>query len=271
MFGLGVWSVEFQNIIFEKKGNTAFITMNRPDNFNSLNPDLTIEITSAVDLCCSDGEVRVIVLTGSGKAFCSGGDIKFFSSAPPGRPDKPFEEILPLLNRLILSIRQAPQPVLAAVNGVAAGAGVPLALSCDLRIASDRAKFKLAYTSLGLPPDGGSTLLLALAAGFSRACEMVFLDPVYDARQALEAGLVHRVVEAEKFEGAVRELAGQLAAGPAKALAIAKAELNQAFLSLLEKQLEAERKGVLEASLTEDYREGLMAFLEKRSPVFKGR
>lgn len=263
--------MDFQNIILDVQGSTAFITMNRPENFNSLNPDLVKELTGAVDLCSKDSEVRVIVLTGSGKAFCSGGDIKFFSSAPPGKPDAPFEEILPLLNRLILGIRQAPKPVLAAVNGVAAGAGVPLALSCDLRIASDRAKFKLAYTSLGLPPDGGSTLLLGLAAGFGRACEMVFLDPVYDARQALEAGLVHRVVEAEKFEAGVREYAGQLAAGPSKALAIAKSELNRAFLSLLEEQLEVERRGVLEACLTEDFKEGLTAFLEKRSPVFKGR
>ncbi len=263
--------MDFKNIIFGREGNIATIAMNRPENFNALNPALVKEVIKALEICWQDAEIRGVVLTGAGKAFCSGGDIGYFRSGPEGAPDEPFKEVLELLNRLILSIRQVPKPVIAAVNGVAAGAGVPLALSCDLRIASDRAKFKLAYTSLGLPPDGGSALLLGLTAGFSRACEMVFLDPVYDARQALDAGLVHRVVEAEKFEGAVRELAGQLAAGPTKALAIAKAGLNQAFLGLLERQLEIERRGVLEASLTEDYREGLAAFLEKRLPVFKGR
>jgi len=263
--------MDFQSIIFNKEEAVATITLNRPENFNALNPALTKEVVKALEMCRRDEKIRAIVLTGKGKAFCSGGDIGYFRQAPKDRPDEPFKEVLELLHRLILDIRQIPKPVIAAINGAAAGAGIPLALSCDLRIASTQAKFKLAYTSLGLSPDGGSTLFLGLVAGFSRACEMVFLDPLYDAQQALSAGLVHQVVEAEKFEEATRKLAKRLAAGATRSMAIAKASLNQAFLDLLERQLEIERRGVLEASLTEDYQEGLAAFLEKRPPVFKGR
>lgn len=160
-----------------------------------------------------------------------------------------------------------PKPVLAVINGAVSGAGMSLAFACDLRLCSSQARFKQAYTSLGLAPDVGWCLWVGLLAGFSKAAEMVFLDPVYSADQALAMGLVHRVVEPEKLEEATRAWTEQLAAGATYSFACAKADLNHAFLTLLERQLEVERKGVLEASTTSDYQEGLKAFRAKRNPT----
>lgn len=262
--------MNFKEIIFIKEGPVATIKLNRPDNFNALNLSITNDIVNALNVCNKDREIRAVVITGNGKSFCSGGDIKFFGKYTGTEPDKPIRELLDPLHRLILEIRQMPKPVLAAVNGAVGGAGMSLALSCDLRITSTRAKFKLAYTSLGLAPDGGCTLFLGLAAGFAKTCEMVFLDPVYDAEQALAMGLVHKIAEPDKFAEAVRQLTEQLAAGATRSFAAGKANINHAFLSLLERQLEVERQNVLASSLTADYQEGLEAFLTKRKAIFKG-
>lgn len=262
--------MDFGSITFEREGPMATITLNRPDFFNALNLDITDEINKALEICRKDSEIRVVIMTGSGNSFCAGGDIKFFEKYARTEPDEPIRQLLDPLHRAIFSIRQMPKPVLAAINGSVGGAGMSLALACDLRLASARAKFKLAYTSLGLAPDGGCTLLLGLLAGFAKTCEMVFLDPVYDAAQALAMGLVHKVAEPEEFAAATRQWADQLAAGATQSFAIGKYNLNQAFLTLLERQLEIERQGVLQASLTQDYQEGLEAFLTKRKAAFKG-
>lgn len=262
--------MNFDSITFEREGPIATVVLNRPDFFNALNLDITNDIIKALEICRKDREIRVVVMTGNGKSFCSGGDIKYFEEYARTEPDEPIRQLLDPLHRMIFSIRQMPKPVLAAINGAVGGAGMSLALACDLRIASVRAKFKLAYTSLGLAPDGGCTLFLGLLLGFSKTCEMVFLDPVYDAEQALAMGLVHKIVEPEKFTEATRQWAEQLAAGATRSFAIGKNNLNQAFLTLLERQLEVERQGVLEASLTSDYQEGLEAFLTKRRAIFKG-
>lgn len=262
--------MSFNDIIFTKEGPIATIILNRPDNYNALNLSITNDIFKALEICGKDREIRVIVITGNGKSFCSGGDIKFFEEYAKTGPDEPIRQLLDPLHRMILDIRQMPKPVLAAINGAVGGAGMSLALSCDLRIASTQARFKLAYTSLGLAPDGGCTLFLGLMVGFAKTCEMVFLDPVYDAEQALSLGLVHKIVEPDKFADATRQWAEQLAAGATRSFAAGKVNLNHAFLTLLERQLEVERRGVLDTSLTSDYQEGLEAFLTKRKAVFKG-
>lgn len=262
--------MSFKEILFCKDGSIATITLNRPAGFNALSLNLSNELCSVLETCRSDREIRVVVLTGSGKAFCSGADIKYLEQFARSDPGEPVRRILEPLHRIILQIRQMPKPVLAVINGSVGGAGMALAMACDLRICSSAAKFKQAYTSLGLAPDAGWSLLVGLQAGFARASEMVFLDPVYDAEQALSMNLVHKVVPPEELEEASRTWAEVLAAGATRSFAIAKENLNQAFLTLLERQLEAERQGVLDASYSDDYQEGLDAFLNKRKPLFRG-
>ncbi len=263
--------MSFKNILFDRDGHVVTIIMNRPDSYNALDPEIAGEIIEALEMCRSEPDVRAVVLTGSGKAFCSGGDIKYFQKYADSDPGEPVRRLLEPLHRIVMDIRRMPKPVLAAINGAVSGAGMSLAFSCDLRIASAGAKFKQAYTSLGLAPDVGWSLWTGLLAGFSKASEMIFLDPVYDAEQALAMGLVHRVVAPGELMEAAGRWAVQLASGATRSFAIAKADLNHAFLTLLERQLEVERQGVLSASLTEDYQEGLEAFTAKRKSVFKGR
>ena len=260
----------FKEILFSREGSVATITLNNPERFNALGPIISSELLSVLGVCREDRGIRVVVLTGSGKAFCSGGDISYFEQFASSDPTEPVRRLLDPLHRIVLEIRQMQKPVLAVINGAVSGAGMSLALACDLRLCSSQARFKQAYTSLGLAPDVGWSLWVGLLAGFSKAAEMVFLDPVYNAEQALAMGLVHRVVGPEKLAEATLELAVQLAAGATRSFAIAKADLNHAFLSLLEHQLEVERKGVLDASLTSDYQEGLKAFRAKRKPDYKG-
>ncbi len=262
--------MSFKDILFCKDGSIATITLNRPASFNALDLSMSNEICTALEACRPDREIRVVILTGSGKVFCSGGDIKYFEQFARTDPGEPVRRVLGPLNRIILQIRQMPKPVLAVINGAVGGAGMSLALACDLRLCSSQARFKQAYTSLGLAPDAGWSLWAGLLAGFARANEMVFLDQVYDADQALAMNLVHKVVAPEELEEAARLWAEKLAAGATRSYAIAKENLNQAMLSLLERQLEIERQGVLDAAQTDDYQEGLEAFLKKRKPVFKG-
>jgi len=262
--------MSFKDIIFCKDGPVATITLNRPASFNALDLNIANELCAALETCRADQEIRVVVLTGSGKVFCSGGDIKYFEQFARTDPAEPVRCVLEPLHRIILSIRQMPKPVLAVINGSVGGAGMSLALACDLRLCSNKAKFKQAYTSLGLAPDAGWSLWVGLLAGFARASEMIFLDPVYDAEQALAMNLVHRVVAPEEIEEATLSWAEKLAAGATLSFAIAKANLNEALLPLLERQLETERQGVLNASQSGDYQEGLAAFLTKREPKFKG-
>ncbi|MDD4767363.1 MAG: enoyl-CoA hydratase-related protein [Desulfotomaculaceae bacterium] len=262
--------MSFKDILFCKDGAIATITLNRPASFNALDLNISNEICTALETCRSDRGIRVVILTGSGKVFCSGGDIKYFEQFARTDPGEPVRRVLEPLHRIILQVRQMPKPVLAVINGSVGGAGMSLALACDLRLCSSQAKFKQAYTSLGLAPDAGWSLWAGLLAGFARAGEMVFLDPVYDAEQALAINLVHKVVAPEELEEAARIWAKKLAAGATRSFAIAKENLNQALLALLERQLEVERQGVLNAAHTDDYQEGLEAFLQKRKPLFKG-
>jgi len=172
---------------------------------------------------------------------------------------------------IILALRQMPKPVVAVVNGPVGGGGFSLAAACDIRIAARSAIFRQAYTSVSLVPDGAWTLVVPMLIGFGKAMELVLLDPILSAQEALEWGLVHRVVDDAELWKAADEIVGRLAAGPTRAFAIAKENLNNAMLGLLYRQLELERSGMIAAAKSDDYREGLSAFFGKRPAVFKGK
>jgi len=263
--------VELEYLSFEREKSVGWITLNRPERFNALDVAMSEELLKALEYCTKDREIRAVALTGAGKAFCSGGDVKYFSEYLEVDPGEPFRQVTKLLNRIIIELRLLPKPVLAVVNGVAGGAGMSLALACDLRIAATTAVFKQAYTSIGLVPDGAWNLWVSLFAGVGRASEMIFLDPVLCGKKAYELGLVNKVVEPEQLLTAAREWAEKLASGPTLAFARAKAELNHAVLGLLESQLEVERQGIMAAAQTEDYKRGLTAFLAKKTPQFTGK
>ena len=246
----------------------AYITLNRPNNMNSLNLDLGNQLSAALTKCF-DPAIRVVVITGEGKAFCAGGDLGYMQSAPTF--SQALDELTIGLNRAVTDIRLLPKPVIAAVNGVAAGAGMSIALACDLRIASDKAKFKQAYTTSALVPDGGWTLWVPRILGLAKATELLLWDEIIPADKALEFGLVNKVVAADELQATVDAEAKRLTGFPTKAFAEAKALLNSSMLHGFETQLEQERQGMIRAGATEDVAEGVSAFFAKRSPNFVGR
>ncbi|MFB3926664.1 MAG: enoyl-CoA hydratase/isomerase family protein [Syntrophales bacterium] len=263
--------MEYENLILKKEEGVATIRLNRPKSFNSFNFDLGSDLEKSLEDCGKDPAVKAVILTGEGKAFCAGGDIAYFKKYFDSDPSEPFRQIIKKLNIAIITIRRMPKPVIAAVNGAAGGAGFSLAAACDLRICAASAIFRQAYTSIGMVGDGGWTLFIPLLIGFGRAMELMLLDQVIDARQALEWGLVNRVVDDAMLESTANEIALKLSRGPAKAFAIAKENLNHAMMGLLERQLELERAAMVKAAGTSDYIEGVNAFLEKRAARFTGK
>jgi 2-(1,2-epoxy-1,2-dihydrophenyl)acetyl-CoA isomerase len=263
--------MQFQNILFEKAAQTATITLNRPAAYNALNEELFKDLARALELCADDEDTRAVVLTGAGKAFCSGGDIAAFREEIDTNPSDPLRQLIKILNICILGLRALPKPVIAAVNGAVGGGGMSLMAACDLRICSASVRFRQAYTNLGLTPDGGWALTVGRLIGFNKAQELIFLDPVFNAEQALAWGLVNQVVADGDLSRIVMETAMKLAKGPTQSFAIAKENMNYAMLDQLERQLERERSGMVRAAKTADYKEGMRAFFEKRPPVFSGR
>lgn len=260
----------YQYILVEKEEGIATITLNRPEKFNALNVPMVSELEQSIGECAVDPETRVVIITGSGNAFCPGGDIEEFDRNPARAPHVCYE-ITKHLNRIIIELRRMPQPVIASINGGIGGAGISIAAACDIRIASSEARFRQGYTGVGLVPDGAWTLTIPLLIGWGRACELIFLNPLFGADKALEWGLVDRVVYPEELPQATMDLARQLARGPAQAFAIVKRNLNRALLIELESLLEEDRRGLVAAAQTDDAKEGFRAFLEKRKPVFKDR
>jgi 2-(1,2-epoxy-1,2-dihydrophenyl)acetyl-CoA isomerase len=258
--------MQFVNLIFQVSDRIATIKFNRPESFNALNLELFSEFNKAMEICADENDVRVVVVTGEGKAFCAGGDVSTFTKSPDT-----LSQLTKLLNFTITGIRHIPKPVLAMINGTTAGVGVSIAAACDLRICAASAKFKQAYTSLGLIPDGAWTLLVPLLIGFNKTAELIYLNPVFDAAEALKMGLVNKVFADNDLGKETRNIARQLASGPALSYSIIKENLNNALLGLLEKQLELERRGIIGLGKTADAREGIAAFLEKRKPDFQGK
>ena len=248
--------------------NVRTLTLNRPDDLNAIDERVTGELQDAFKAAARDKSVRCLVLTGAGRAFCAGQDLK----AVQGR-DGAFdfaEALRRRYNPVVAAIRSIEVPVIASINGVAAGAGWSLALACDLRIASSKAKFVSAFGKIGLVPDSGMTLTLPRLVGLARALEIAWMGDPIPAETALEWGLVNKVVEPENLAEATRQWATTLAAGPTKGFGLTKRAMNQAWNHTVDEQLdyEAQLQGI--AGRTHDYTEGVRAFIEKRAAEFKG-
>ncbi|MCG0239888.1 MAG: enoyl-CoA hydratase-related protein [Firmicutes bacterium] len=257
--------MNWETVRYETGGGVAVITLSRPETYNAFNQQMHRELAEALRQAERDPGVRAVVITGAGKAFCSGQDL---AEVPP---DLEFSDLVRrYYNPLFLQIQRLEKPVLAAVNGVAAGAGMSLALACDLRIAHEEAVFTSAFARVGLVPDTGLSYLLPRLVGLGRAMELCLLADRIDARQALELGLVNRVAPAGEFEAAWREWAERLARGP-RSLGYTKRLLYHSLRATVEEQLEYEAWLQGLAGATEDAREGSRAFREKRPPEFRGQ
>lgn len=255
------------SIIFEKSESIATITLNRPEKYNSGTKELTHAFQSALDDCAADLNIRAIVVTGKGKAFCAGQDLG--EVVDPNGP--PLEEIVNMhYNPIIRKIRSCPKPIIAAVNGVAAGAGANIALACDIVVAAESASFIQAFSKIGLIPDSGGTFTLPRLIGFARASAFMMLGEKVSARDAADMGMIYKCVADEEFQESISKLSHKLANMPTKGLAYTKHLLNQSMTNDLDKQLALEHEYQNKAGQTFDYKEGVDAFLEKRKPNFKG-
>jgi len=246
------------------------ITLNRPEVLNALDFAMAGGLVRAVQRCMEDSDVRAVILTGAGRGFCAGGDMKaaWEHIQAGGDPRHFFRDLTVRLHRVISDMRLMEKPIVAAINGAAGGAGMSLAAACDLRLAGANARFRQAYTSIGLVPDGGWTAIVPHLIGPGKAAELLLLDPVLDAQTALAVGLVHEVVPDAQLVERAREVAAGLARGPATAFGGAKALVNGVVLPALEAQLERERQRIISQAATADFREGLSAFVEKRQAKF---
>lgn len=255
------------SILFEIKHNVAYISLNRPDKFNSFNREMALLLQKILDDCATDNNIRAIYLTGNGKAFCAGQDLgELVGENPPG-----FEVILAEhYNPIITRIRTIEKPVVCAVNGVAAGAGANIALACDIVVATASASFIQAFSKIGLIPDSGGTFTLPRLIGFAKASALMMLGDKINATEAEKLGMIYKVFEDETFADESFKIAATLSQLPTKGLAYTKAALNASFNNSLQQQLKKEDELQYKAAHTYDYNEGVKAFIEKRLPVFKG-
>jgi len=256
------------SILIGTEGGVRTIQFNRPEVFNSFNQSMGRAFQAALDEAAADEHVRCVVITGAGKAFCAGQDLKEVTA--PDAPD--FTEIVErTYNESIRRIRAMEKPVIGAVNGVAAGAGANIALACDLTIAKNSASFIQAFSKIGLIPDSGGTWMLPRLIGMQRAAALTFFGDKLPADEAVAMGLIYNAVPDEEFETAVTELANRLAAMPTRGLGLTKRAFNLGWDNELSAHLTLERDLQMEASQTADYAEGVAAFLEKRKPAFTGK
>jgi len=254
-------------IIVEQDGGVMTITLNRPDVLNAVNDQLARELHDALRQASREAAVRALVLTGAGRGFCSGQDLR--GQAAEDRSYR--EHLRATYNPVILLLRTIEKPVIAAVNGVAAGAGMSLALAADLRIASEKASFIEVFARVGLIPDSGSTYLLTRLVGLGKALELCYTADPVDAQEALRLGLVNRVVAHEELLPATMALAARLAAGPTRAYGLTKRAVTHGLHAPLDAALEYEAYLQDVAGHSVDHREGVAAFLEKRTPKYEGR
>lgn len=262
----------YKCLLFDVKDRVATLTLNRPERLNALGDTLREDLHDAILKCGGDPGVGVIVITGAGRGFCSGGDVKSMSDRDQsGQNVTTGEQLGPVRDRCILAMRDCPKPIIAAINGAAAGAGMNLALACDLRIASTAAKFSQAFVKRGLPPDWGGSWFLPRVVGTAKACELIFTGDTIDAAEALRLGIVNAVAAPEALMNEAYALARKIAAGPPVALQLAKRAIYRNLETDLRAGLEFETfaQGVCKA--TEDGKEGVKAFIEKRAPVFRGK
>ncbi|PZR25774.1 MAG: 2-(1,2-epoxy-1,2-dihydrophenyl)acetyl-CoA isomerase [Citrobacter freundii] len=255
------------SILFEIRQHVAVITLNRPDKLNSFNREMALLMQEKLD-ACKDDDVRCVCITGAGKAFSAGQDL-----AEVTDPDGPgMQRILSEhYNPIITQIRALEKPVVAAVNGVAAGAGANIALCCDIVIATASASFIQAFSKIGLIPDSGGTYFLPRLIGWQKASAFMMMGDKIGAADAEKAGMIYKAVPDESFAETIQQTTAYLAAMPTKGLAFTKKVLSLSFTNSLEQQLHTEDEYQQKAAQTEDYKEGVNAFLEKRKPAFKGK
>src|SRR5829696_9142056 len=262
----------FETVDYKFEAGVATIQMNRPEALNALSLQLCTDLASAIDQAIADG-ARAVILTGSGRAFCSGGDLREMQEM--GKREGNIEAFLdaPLkaLHKVISLIRETPIPFIAAVNGVCAGAGTNFALACDIVIAAEIATFNEAFVRIGLSPDCGGTFFLPRAVGEKRAAEMMMTGMTVTAHQAVEMGMANRSVPSEALLAEAETLASQLASGPTGSIGRIKRMLNASFSNGLTEQLALEAECQLESGRSDDFKEGVTAFFEKRPPNFSGK
>jgi 2-(1,2-epoxy-1,2-dihydrophenyl)acetyl-CoA isomerase len=264
--------MDYRCLLYEIQDAVATLTLNRPERLNALGDTLREDLHDAILRAADDPEVRAILITGAGRGFCSGGDVKAMDEAKESKRERPLsDKVAPLRDKVVLAMRDAPQPIIAAVNGPAAGAGMNIALACDIRFASTTARFGETFVKRGLHVDWGGTYFLPRLVGMAKACELIFTGEVIDAEEALALGIVTKVVEPEQLMPAVRELALTIAAGPPIAIRLAKRALYHNQEVNLREALEFETYAQNICTETEDAREGIKAFVEKRPPMFQGR
>lgn len=258
----------FQFLKFDVAAGVATITLNRPDVYNALNDGITFELQDAFKAVAKDDQVRVVVLTGEGKAFCSGQDLK----AGAEQEKRSFMDSLHRrYNPIIRAMRSLPKPILCRLNGVAAGAGCSLALACDMIVASEDATLIEVFVNIGLVPDSGSSYFLPRLTGKAKAFELCSMGTRVKASEALALGLVNKVVPATELDAAIKGYTDYFAAAPTKAIGLIKKMLDKSATSTLDEMLDYEAYSQEIAGSTHDYKEGVNAFLQKRKPEFKGK
>ncbi len=256
------------NVLHEQIGGVLKLSLNRPDKFNSFNRAMALELQEQLDKAASDENVRCVLLTGEGKAFCAGQDLSE-ATDPQGPGIKNI--VVEHYNPIILKLRHLEKPVVCAVNGVAAGAGANIALACDVVVAAQSSSFIQAFSKIGLIPDSGGTFFLPRIIGFQKALALALLGDKVTATDALQMGMIYKMIADENLQTEAMQLAETLANMATKGLGLTKKLFNQGLFNSLEEQLKAEGIEQIKAASTYDYNEGVKAFLEKRKPVFKGK
>jgi 2-(1,2-epoxy-1,2-dihydrophenyl)acetyl-CoA isomerase len=259
------------SVRWDLDGAVATITLNRPDARNALTTEMKTALLAALEQAGSSPQVRAVVLTGAGRGFCTGQDLREHARLLEGEPGQVMDTVREHYNPIVLTIRSMPKPVIAAVNGVAAGAGAGLAFACDLRVAAQGATFLMAFARVGLAADTGASWTMQRLAGIGRAAELLMLAEPVTASRALEFGLVNSVVEDAELPAAASTLAARLAAGPTAAYAGIKAQLDYAAAHGLAETLEQEADIQAGLGQTEDHQAATLAFARKQAPTFQGR
>jgi 2-(1,2-epoxy-1,2-dihydrophenyl)acetyl-CoA isomerase len=257
-------------VLVSQEGSVVTLTLNRPEILNALDEELRAGLVAKLGQASRDASVRVVVITGAGRGFCAGGDVKKMAELKKNHQSVAFRNFLTGGHELVRSIRTLPKPVVASVNGPAVGAGMNLALACDLRIASDQAKFSQGFVNIGLHPDWGGTFFLPRQVGTGRAVEMFFLGEPILADEAKNLGLVNFVVPHEQLAAETHKLAERLVAAPALPMGLLKQALYERLETQLDSMMEHEVEAQMKCFESEDFEEGLRAYLEKRKPKFGG-